>query len=327
MVLNRAQKAVLDRLGVKQIAAVIGGSMGGMMVLEYAFLGKDYVRSIIPIATTAMQSAWAIGWGENQRHMIYNDTNFNNGYYTLDAPPSAGLGAARMSAMLTYRSIRSFSSRFGRNVMKENKIEVKRTVADIGSTVDEADKSEVLDRVDSAHSLTDIRGIGLTETHRHAEFSTPSNNESNQQHSARQRIEQFTVAQKEKPFYAMQSYLRYQAEKFKSRFDANCYIALTEKMDSHDISRYSLLDDPYATEQDHLSSALGRIIQPALILGIESDGLYTFEESLAIARGIPNSAFARIDSEEGHDAFLIHSDQVDQYLRAFFLDTLPEFMT
>jgi homoserine O-acetyltransferase/O-succinyltransferase len=72
---------VLDALGVKQIATVIGGSMGGGTVLEFAYLGKDYVRSIIPIATSARYSAWGISWGEAQRQSIYSDPKYDDGYY------------------------------------------------------------------------------------------------------------------------------------------------------------------------------------------------------------------------------------------------------
>ncbi|KAG9617018.1 homoserine O-acetyltransferase, partial [Aureobasidium melanogenum] len=108
-------KLVLDDLGVKQIAAVIGGSMGGMLVLEFAYFGKDYVRCIVPIATSAQYSAWGISWGEAQRQSIYSDPKYDDGYYTFEDPPSTGLAAARMSALLTYRSRDSFESRFGRN--------------------------------------------------------------------------------------------------------------------------------------------------------------------------------------------------------------------
>jgi len=66
----------LDSLGVKQIATVIGGSMGGGTVLEFAYLGTDYVRSIIPIATSARYSAWGISWGEAQRQSIYSDPKY-----------------------------------------------------------------------------------------------------------------------------------------------------------------------------------------------------------------------------------------------------------
>ncbi|KAI4233764.1 MAG: hypothetical protein LQ352_008221, partial [Teloschistes flavicans] len=108
-------KTVLDDLGVRQIAAVIGGSMGGMLTLEYAYFGTDYVRNIVPIATSSQHSAWGISWGEAQRQSIYCDPKYEDGYYSFDDPPSAGLGAARMAALLTYRSRDSFEARFGRN--------------------------------------------------------------------------------------------------------------------------------------------------------------------------------------------------------------------
>jgi len=72
----RLFKLLLDDLGVKQIAAAIGGSMGGMLVLEFAYFGKDYVRCIVPIATSARHSAWCISWGEAQRQSIYSDPKY-----------------------------------------------------------------------------------------------------------------------------------------------------------------------------------------------------------------------------------------------------------
>lgn len=72
----RLFKLLLDDLGVKQIAGVVGGSMGGMLVLEFAYFGKDYVRAIVPIATSARHSAWCISWGEAQRQSIYSDPKY-----------------------------------------------------------------------------------------------------------------------------------------------------------------------------------------------------------------------------------------------------------
>ncbi len=73
---SRLSKVLLDDLGVRQIAAVIGGSMGGMLVLEYAYFGVDYVRAIVPMATSARHSAWCISWGEAQRQSIYSDPKY-----------------------------------------------------------------------------------------------------------------------------------------------------------------------------------------------------------------------------------------------------------
>lgn len=68
---------VLDWLRVQQIVSVIGGSMGGMLVLEFAYFGKDYVKSIVPISTSASYSAWGIGWGEMQRQCILGDPKYS----------------------------------------------------------------------------------------------------------------------------------------------------------------------------------------------------------------------------------------------------------
>lgn len=73
---HRLFRLTLDTLGVKQIVSVVGGSMGGMHVMEFAYFGPEYVRSIVPIATSASYSAWGIGWGEMQRQCIYSDTRF-----------------------------------------------------------------------------------------------------------------------------------------------------------------------------------------------------------------------------------------------------------
>lgn len=102
--------------------------MGGMLVLEWAYFGKDYVRSIVPIATSSRHSAWCISWGEAQRQSIYADPKYDDGYYSFSDPPTTGLGAARMSALLTYRSRNSFETRFGRNIPDPSR---RQTIRDI----------------------------------------------------------------------------------------------------------------------------------------------------------------------------------------------------
>src|ERR1700753_452336 len=90
--------------------------MGGMAVLEWPLCTPSgYVRRIIPIATSARHSAWCISWGEAQRQSIYSDPAYKDGYYDpVTGQPKIGLAAARMAALLTYRSRDSFESRFGR---------------------------------------------------------------------------------------------------------------------------------------------------------------------------------------------------------------------
>jgi len=110
----RVQAALLDALGVKRLRLVLGGSLGGMQVLEWALLYPERVEAIAPMAVSARHSAWCIGVSEAQRQAIYADPRWRGGRYDEGDPPSAGLAAARAVAMLTYRSRESLESRFGR---------------------------------------------------------------------------------------------------------------------------------------------------------------------------------------------------------------------
>ncbi|PEN14668.1 homoserine O-acetyltransferase [Longibacter salinarum] len=115
----RLHHRLLWSLGVRRVAAVVGGSMGGMQVLEWAVSGS-FVQTIVPIAVGGRHSPWQIGWSEAQRQAIMADPNWNGGQYTDDARPSRGLSAARMMAMVSYRSRGSFEQRFGRRLQSNN---------------------------------------------------------------------------------------------------------------------------------------------------------------------------------------------------------------
>ena len=289
--------------------------MGGMLVLEYAYYGKDYVKTIVPIATAATHSAWGISWGEAQRQSIYSDPKYDDGYYALDDPPAAGLGAARMSALLTYRSRDSFETRFGRNIPDPSK---KQSIN--SPQRDSQDGNEHW----SIHNHGHSRAKGSRTASRP---QTPIENGSTEyvtiqdpQFSGTADVEVAVEKNSKKStshYFSAQSYLRYQGSKFVGRFDANCYIAITRKLDTHDVSR-----GRGATVKE----ALSKIEQPALVLGIESDGLFTIAEQREIAEGIPGAKLGKIDSPEGHDAFLLQFEQVNKYLLEFFRERLPEIM-
>jgi len=108
------QKRLIDKLGVKSLRAVIGGSMGGMQVLEWGATYPELVRAIAPIAIGPFHSAWAIGLNEVARRAIVSDPAWQDGSYPLDQQPETGLGLARAIAMLTYRSFDSYEQKFGR---------------------------------------------------------------------------------------------------------------------------------------------------------------------------------------------------------------------
>lgn len=109
-----AQALLVSALGIKKLKLVIGGSMGGMQVLEWAVMFPEKVSAICPIAVSGRHSAWCIAISEAERHAIYSDANWNNGNYSPDAPPTAGLATARMMAMISYRSKASFDIKFSR---------------------------------------------------------------------------------------------------------------------------------------------------------------------------------------------------------------------
>ena len=115
----RLQQYLLTRLGVTGIQLVIGGSIGGMVALEFSIM-DERVKRLAAIATSGRHSAWCIGWTEAQRQAIYSDPNWSNGYYSTENPPNVGLASARMIAMLSYRNQQSFSTRFGREMQSES---------------------------------------------------------------------------------------------------------------------------------------------------------------------------------------------------------------
>jgi homoserine O-acetyltransferase len=115
----RSQMHLLDALGVRHIAWVVGGSMGGLQAIEWALLDPTRVQAVSSVAASAKHSAWCIGWSEAQRIALRADANFHDGNYSDEHPPLAGLAAARAIAMASYRSAASFEDRFGRRVGNE----------------------------------------------------------------------------------------------------------------------------------------------------------------------------------------------------------------
>ncbi|EPE02249.1 homoserine o-acetyltransferase [Ophiostoma piceae UAMH 11346] len=358
-------KLILDDLGVKQVAAVIGGSLGGMFVLEWAYLGtetrtadgSEYVRCVVPIATSSRHSAWGISWGEAQRQSIYADPKYEDGYYPFDDPPVTGLGAARMSALLTYRSRNSFEARFGRNIFdpkRQQAILDKERLSSLsasasasrpgassssqsasasspsspseghfrihndGHRIKELNRFRVTPPPAAQNAPTSTSAEDAPDPQFHGPTTTPPNETAAMPAAATPRESLTGSAPPTSTYFSAQSYLRYQATKFVKRFDSNCYIAMTRKLDTHDVSR---------SRADTVAEALALLKQPTLVLGIESDGLFTFAEQQELAAHIPNCRLERIDSPEGHDAFLLQFEQVNRYILAFLREVLPDIMT
>jgi homoserine O-acetyltransferase len=237
--------------------------MGGMLAMEWSDFGKQYVRSLALISTAARQSAWAIAGAENQRSTIMSDARYRGGNYAHD-PPVNGLGAARMAAMMSYRTHSSFEKRFGRC---------------------RQDSVSSVDTNGTRRSIDPGRRSILDEKHR---------DESGE--------------------FSAQSYLRYQGDKINARFDPNCYLHILDQLDSHDITRGRCSN---LTDGEAMKKVLGQIRQRALVISIPSDGLYPISEQVALCENMPNATFASLESDDGHDGFLLEGGQVNDLLDWF----------
>lgn len=292
-------------------------------MLEWAYLKKEYVRCIVPIATSSRHSAWGISWGEAQRQSIYADPKYEDGRYSFDDPPSSGLGAARMSALLTYRSRDSFESRFGRNIPDPSRVQ---TIGERPppSTPDEAHfhihndghKFRQTPRPQNGNSSS-VANKAIGGGDAVVPMSQPPESADPQFHGPEKGSLTGGDVLPTSTYFSAQSYLRYQGTKFVKRFDSNCYIAMTRKLDTHDVSR---------GRAPTIGEALAMIEQPTLVLGIESDGLFTFSEQQEIAKHIQGARLERIDSPEGHDAFLLQFEQVNSHILSFLKEVLPDIM-
>ena len=230
----RAQAHLADHLGVRSWLGVIGGSMGGMQVLEWAAMYPRRVRSILPLATCAAASALQIAWSAVGRLAIAADPGWCDGdYYDKPEGPWMGLAVARQLAQVTYRSGESFERRFGRRFY------------------DPAEAFDMWGR------------------------------------------------------FQMESYLDHHGQKLVRRFDANTYVVLNRSMDLHDIGR----------GRGGTAAALGRIRVPVLTASITSDRLYVPEQQQELRDGIlaggGDCRLVVLDSDEGHDGFLIEHELLE----------------
>ena len=116
-----AQYNLLEFFKIEKLFSVIGGSMGGMQVLQFASNFPDKVKTVIPIACTSSHSAQNIAFNELGRQAITADNNWNNGdYYTKNINPNKGLAVARMAAHITYLSKKGLQEKFGRKLQERD---------------------------------------------------------------------------------------------------------------------------------------------------------------------------------------------------------------
>ncbi len=155
------ERVLLDELGVGFLELVTGPSLGGMQALEWALMYPERVGSIVPIGVGGRHSAWCIGISEAQRAAIAADPNWNDGYYSDDAPPEQGLAAARMMAVCTYRSWDGFDERFGRDRRDDELYQVQSYLRHQGEKINgRFDANAYVTLTHAMHSHDLARGRG-----------------------------------------------------------------------------------------------------------------------------------------------------------------------
>ena len=239
-----AQVNLLDFFNIKKLFSVVGGSMGGMQVLQFVSNFPDKAKTAVPIACTSSHSAQNIAFNELGRQAITADHNWMDGKYNSKSTlPDKGLAVARMAAHITYLSKKGLQEKFGRNLQERDDLK-------FGFDAD----------------------------------------------------------------FQIESYLRYQGSVFVDRFDANSYLYITRAMDYFDLVKQF---------DGNLSNAFKKTKTKFFIMSFTSDWLYPTQENKDIVIALnaigANVGFVEIDSDKGHDSFLL---EVPDFLNALknFLD-------
>jgi homoserine O-acetyltransferase len=224
-----AQARLADALGIRQFAAVMGGSLGGMQAMAWSLLYPDRLRHCMVIASTPKLSAQNIAFNDVARQAILADPDFHGGdYYAHGVVPKNGLRVARMVGHITYLSDDDMAEKFGR--------ELRSGEYQFGFGID----------------------------------------------------------------FEIESYLRYQGDKFAEYFDANTYLLITKALDYF---------DPAAAFAGDLSAALANTRAQFLLVSFSTDWRFAPARSREMVQALVNNrrhvTYAEIDAPHGHDAFLL----------------------
>jgi homoserine O-acetyltransferase len=257
-----AQARLLDVLGINVLAAVLGGSLGGMQALAWTLQFPSRVRHAVVVASAPNLTAENIAFNEVARRAIVTDPDFHDGhFYQHGVTPKRGLRIARMIGHITYLSDDVMNEKFGRQLKR------------------------------AATALAD----GDAQAYK---YST-------------QEVE-----------FQIESYLRYQGDKFAEYFDANTYLLITRALDYF---------DPARTFGGNLSLALARAEAKFLLVSFSTDWRFSPQRSREIVKALLDNrrhlSYAEIDAPHGHDAFLLDDARYMGVMRSYFDGMAKELMT
>ena len=247
-----AQARLLDRLGITQLAAVLGGSLGGMQALSWTLQHPERVRHAVVVASAPNLNAENIAFNEVARRAIVTDPDFHDGhFYAHGVVPKRGLRIARMIGHITYLSDDVMNEKFGREL-----------------------RNAVNSPTGYKYSTQDVE-------------------------------------------FQIESYLRYQGDKFSEYFDANTYLLITRALDYF---------DPARAQGGDLAKALAVAQCKFLLVSFSTDWRFSPARSREIVQGLiangRDVSYAEIDAPHGHDAFLLDDPRYLNVVRAYFEQTV-----
>ena len=253
-----AQARLLDILGIGQLAAVMGGSLGGMQTLSWTLQYPERVRHAVVVASAPNLTAENIAFNEVARRAIVTDPDFHGGHYLRAGTlPRRGLRIARMIGHITYLSDDVMNEKFGRTLRAAD-------------GEDPAAAAELAYR----YSTQDVE-------------------------------------------FQIESYLRYQGDKFSEYFDANTYLLITRALDYF---------DPAREFDGNLSAALARAQAKFLLVSFTTDWRFSPARSREIVKALLENrrdvSYAEIDAPHGHDAFLLDDPRYHAAVKGYFEQTI-----
>ncbi|WP_066160778.1 homoserine O-succinyltransferase MetX [Hydrogenophaga pseudoflava] len=253
-----AQARLLDILGIGQLAAVMGGSLGGMQTLSWTLQYPERVRHAVVVASAPNLTAENIAFNEVARRAIVTDPDFHDGHYLRAGTlPRRGLRIARMIGHITYLSDDVMNEKFGRTLRAAD-------------GEDPAAAAELAYR----YSTQDVE-------------------------------------------FQIESYLRYQGDKFSEYFDANTYLLITRALDYF---------DPAREFDGNLSAALARAQAKFLLVSFTTDWRFSPARSREIVKALLENrrdvSYAEIDAPHGHDAFLLDDPRYHAAVKGYFEQTI-----
>ncbi|KGG85934.1 homoserine O-acetyltransferase [Comamonas thiooxydans] len=266
-----AQARLLDRLGIGKLAAVLGGSLGGMQALSWSLRYPERMCHAVVVASAPNLNAENIAFNEVARRAIVTDPDFNGGhFYEHGVVPARGLRIARMIGHITYLSDDVMNQKFGRSL---------RAPALLAEGADLTRGGPGPDRRDYLYSTQDVE-------------------------------------------FQIESYLRYQGEKFSGYFDANTYLLITRALDYF---------DPARSHDGDLTRALAVAKARFLLVSFTTDWRFAPARSREIVKSLLENnrdvSYAEINAPHGHDAFLLDDPRYMGVMRSYFEGIAKELNT